>query len=140
MSILVVDDDRAIREMLIESLRDEGYRVEAAGDGVEALSYLRGSAETPCLSLLDLMMPRMDGWQFLAEQRATSNLAAIPVVVLSARPDGYDQAQLLRVSAYIPKPIDFALLFDAARRFCSHCVVASGAAGQPAPLHGGSGH
>ena len=137
MSILIVDDDRAIREMLIDTLHDEGYLSVGVGDGVEAMDYLRANANLPCLILLDLMMPRMDGWQFLSAQRSAQHLEPIPVVVLSARPDVEMQAHNLRVAGFIPKPIDFDLLFDAARRFCSHCAIAPAASAYPlapAPL------
>jgi two-component system, chemotaxis family, chemotaxis protein CheY len=124
MSILIVDDDGAIREMLIDTLRDEGFPSMGVSDGAEALAYLQASADLPCLILLDLMMPRMDGWQFLSARRGAKHLQPIPVVVLSARPDVEVQAQSLQVAGFIPKPIDFEQLFGAARRFCSHCDVA----------------
>jgi DNA-binding response OmpR family regulator len=129
MNILIVDDDRSIREMLIESLADEGYAAQGAADGVEALRYLQSAARPPCAILLDLMMPRMDGWQFLRAQRELPAAAAIPVIILTARPDGREQAAELMVAAYLPKPVDFDALLGTVRRFC-----ASGARPAPPPL------
>jgi CheY-like chemotaxis protein len=117
MSILIVDDDRAIREMLLENLADEGYPAFAVGDGLEALEYLR-NGQSPCLILLDLMMPRMDGWQFVRAQLGTPAIASIPVLVLSARPDGREQAAELAVAGYLSKPVHFDQLFAAVGRFC----------------------
>lgn len=123
MCILIIDDDPAIREMLMDTLDDEGFVTAVAGDGDEALAYLKQNAERPCLILLDLMMPRMDGWQFLQERKAFPELATIPVVILSARPDGAEQAHKLCVTGYIPKPIDHAQLVVSAQRYCIHNVL-----------------
>ena len=82
-SILIVEDDSDLREALSEVLRDEGYSVESAADGREALDRLRRDLR-PSLILLDLTMPVMNGWQFRAEQRRDPALSEIPVVVLSA--------------------------------------------------------
>ena len=82
-TILVVDDDQDLRDAIADILSDEGYRVGQAGNGAEALTYLR-THEKPDLILLDLMMPVMDGLQFRREQRRDPLLAEIPVVVLTA--------------------------------------------------------
>ena len=66
--ILIVDDDPDIRDSLKEVLEDEGYEVNGVANGREALDYLRKSPR-PCVILLDLMMPVMDGWQFRKEQK-----------------------------------------------------------------------
>lgn len=60
-SVLIVDDDADIRETLSDFLQDEGYDVAAVGDGAQALAFLRSGVALPCLILLDLMMPVMDG-------------------------------------------------------------------------------
>ena len=84
-TILVVDDERDIRESLGDLLREEGYDVIEAQNGVEALARLRENTHvSPCVIVLDLMMPVMDGYQFRAEQLRDSALAGIPVVVVSA--------------------------------------------------------
>jgi CheY-like chemotaxis protein len=81
--ILVVDDDREVREALKLILEGEGYDVVSATNGLEALERLDEGCR-PCLILLDLLMPLVDGWQFLAERSKTPELAAIPVIVITA--------------------------------------------------------
>jgi CheY-like chemotaxis protein len=84
-TILVVEDDPDIRQAITALLDDDGYRVVAKADGAAALEWLR-VGPLPCLVLLDLRMPVMDGSVFLAELRATPALQALPVCVLSADP------------------------------------------------------
>lgn len=122
MGILIIEDDRDIREMLVETLADEGYEVCGVADGFQALAYLRSSERRPCVILLDLMMPRMDGWQFLQQHGDDPALAAIPVVLLSARSDGPAQVAESSVAAYVSKPVDFGLLLDTVARFCGACA------------------
>jgi CheY-like chemotaxis protein len=81
--ILVVDDDADIRDTLSEVLRNAGMVVVTAADGLEALRILRGGL-SPCLVLLDLMMPIMDGYEFLEVQRSDPALARIPTAVITA--------------------------------------------------------
>ncbi|MGC4000520.1 MAG: response regulator [Anaeromyxobacter sp.] len=108
--VLVVDDEADIRQAVSEILADEGYVVVGARDGAEALAQAR--AAHPSLVLLDLMMPRMNGWEFREAQRQDPELAKIPVVVLSAlaRDKGID------ASGYIEKPFDLDDLLTAVRR------------------------
>jgi chemosensory pili system protein ChpA (sensor histidine kinase/response regulator) len=82
--ILVVDDDADLRETLQMLLEDTGFSVAASANGRAALEHLRGGAR-PRLILLDLMMPEMNGWQFLGHLRADAALAGIPVIVMTAR-------------------------------------------------------
>ena len=82
-TILLVEDDFDVREALAETLRDEGYRVECAVDGEQALDYLRAGGK-PGLILLDLMMPRMSGTEFRMVQKVDPQLCGVPVVLLSA--------------------------------------------------------
>jgi len=100
-SILVVDDDPDIRHSLTEILVDEGYDALTAGNGREALSMIRAN-HAPSLIVLDLMMPVMDGYYFLIEQRRAVALAGIPVVVVTA--DVKKRAEDLGVAAVIAKP------------------------------------
>ena len=92
--VLVVDDDREIRELLVELLSIEGYEVSAAGDGQLALAEAR--ARRPDVILLDLMMPIMNGWEFRDAQLKDLELAGVPVVVVSAFDDTLDVAAVLR--------------------------------------------
>jgi len=82
--ILVVDDDDDLRETMQVLLGDSGYGVTAVANGGAALDRLRTGAR-PDLILLDLMMPEMNGWQFLERASAESILDAIPVVIMTAR-------------------------------------------------------
>jgi CheY-like chemotaxis protein len=109
-SVLVVDDDPAIRESLADVLVDEGWQVAMAADGQEALDWLRAN-EAPGLVLLDWMMPRCDGGGFLRAVRADGRLARVPVVVLTAdtrlSPPGPPVGRCLR------KPVELEKLLDA---------------------------
>lgn len=96
--MLVVDDDLGIREVVSEVLRDEGYEVTCAADGVQAMDALRREPH-PDLMLLDLMMPVMSGWEVLEQLEDDRELARVPVVVVSAMtaPGGHE---------HLAKPID----------------------------------
>jgi CheY-like chemotaxis protein len=104
--VLVVEDDADLRDAMVESLRVEGFEVASAEDGERALAYLR-SAPRPAVILLDLMMPRMNGWEFRAAQRADPYLTSIPVVVVSGDARTEANASLLGATACLIKPIDF---------------------------------
>ncbi len=82
-SILVVDDDLEIGEVLCDLLRDEGYAAERAANGLDALRALLAGSR-PDVILLDLMMPVMNGWEFREAQAREPTLAEIPVVVMTA--------------------------------------------------------
>jgi CheY-like chemotaxis protein len=116
--ILVVDDDRDIRDTLIETLEDHGYRAAGAANGVEALAVLRTSEERPCLILLDLMMPVMDGQGFREEQLKNPTWAGIPVVVISAYSDVEAKARTLSAE-YMRKPLAIRPLIEAVRKHCA---------------------
>jgi CheY-like chemotaxis protein len=109
--VLVVDDDRMLREVLIGALEDEGYTVRAARNGREALALLEHWQ--PDLILLDLMMPEMDGWTFRSRQLQLPDWADIPVIVLSAGPNLRYGVDSLRSTAIFPKPFDLDLLLAA---------------------------
>src|SRR5215471_12810097 len=96
--ILVVEDDTDMRESLVEIIRSEGYAVAASCDGRAAMDRLCGCVELPVLIILDFMMPRMDGWQFLAERQNNPRLRAIPVVGITA-------AQSLERKGRIPEGV-----------------------------------
>ena len=84
-SVLIVDDDRDIRENLGELLRDEGFAVEAAWNGAEAMKRLQAGFR-PDLIILDLMMPVMDGVTFRQRLKESNGLGSIPVIGLTAFP------------------------------------------------------
>jgi CheY-like chemotaxis protein len=111
MSVLIIEDDSGVRETLAELLSDEGYRVEVAASGSTAMSLLRDHpAERPSLILLDLMMSDMDGIEFRRRQLADPQLARIPIIVMSARPDVGEQAEQLGALDYLAKPMSFETL------------------------------
>lgn len=114
-TLLVVDDDPDIREVLRLLLEADGYLVTTACDGQDAQEKLEGH-ERPALILLDLMMPRMDGEQFLGQLRATHN-GSIPVVVMSGHCTSEDKAARFDVSACLTKPIDLDGLLNTVHRF-----------------------
>ena len=113
--ILIVDDDADIREVLTEVLRDTGHEVVTAANGQEALDVLR-SGSSPCLVLLDLMMPVMDGYLFLEAQKNDPALAGIPIAVITAGRT-VDWAKL-EGTPLVPKPIRLPLLLSVIQRFC----------------------
>jgi CheY-like chemotaxis protein len=114
---LIIEDDPEIRDVLTEILRDEGYAVAWAANGLEALQRLRGGAP-PRLILLDLMMPVMDGWEFCAELRKDAALRQIPVVVLSGAGSMDRRAGDLGAVGYFSKPMDLAALLAIVARYC----------------------
>jgi two-component system, chemotaxis family, chemotaxis protein CheY len=117
-SILLVEDDEAIRESLAEFLEGEGFRVVAVQNGKEAVDQVvLGHNEPPCLILLDLMMPVMSGKQFLAARQVATHLREIPVVILSAWIDR-SQGAVGRADGSIPKPIDTEKLLQIVRLYC----------------------
>jgi CheY-like chemotaxis protein len=118
VDVLIVEDDGAIRDALAEILQDEGYRVAGASNGAEAMAYLR-HAPRPCLILLDLMMPVMDGWQFRAVQQRDPGLAPIPTVVLSADGNVAEKARAIDAADYLKKPVQLQTLLSTVERFCS---------------------
>jgi CheY-like chemotaxis protein len=116
--VLVVDDDPDIRETVIEVLEENGHRAQGASNGVEALAQLRGSEELPCLILLDLMMPTMDGPSFRSEQLKDPVLSPIPVVVISAFRDSAEKAKELEAAGHLTKPVSLDDLMALVARFC----------------------
>jgi CheY-like chemotaxis protein len=123
--ILVVEDDADVRDVLTQCLDAEGYTVDQAANGQEALDHLRAGL-LPCLILLDLKMPMMDGPEFRRQQLANPAWAAIPVVVLSSLTDGAHLAALLRAVAFLVKPFRIAELLAIARQHCPYRRQMSG--------------
>jgi CheY-like chemotaxis protein len=114
-SILIVEDEPSIRENLRTLIELEGYPVYTAVNGQEGLKMLR-SMPRPCLVLLDLLMPVMNGMEFLAAKTDEDAIAAIPVCVIS----GVDQRpELPQGTDFMKKPIDFEGLLKFIRSYCS---------------------
>jgi two-component system response regulator MprA len=113
----VVDDDADILLSIALVLAGAGYEAQPTSNGAEALRQARENGR-PCLFLLDLMMPGMNGWQFRAEQMQDPALADIPTVVMTGFPEAAEKATSLGAAAYLKKPIDLDELLDTVARFC----------------------
>jgi CheY-like chemotaxis protein len=112
-AVLIVEDDAALRETLCMVLADAGYTAATASDGVEALRYLASVDELPCMILLDLMMPEMDGWQFRAVQAGDPRLSRICTAVLTA-----NKSKPVQADHHLAKPISLAALLDVVAQCC----------------------
>ncbi len=108
--ILVVEDESAIVDIVCRALRRHGYETESAGDGDAALD--KAATLRPDLVILDLMLPKMDGWEVCRRLRATPETASTPVIMLTARRDERDVLEGLEIGAddYIKKPFSLAEL------------------------------
>jgi CheY-like chemotaxis protein len=115
--VLVVEDDPELLGSLVTFLQAEGYTVECARHGLEALGRLRAGCR-PAVILLDLMMPIMTGWEFRHAQRQDSELSRIPVIVVSGMNDSERHAAWLEADGYMRKPIPVETLIDTLNRYC----------------------
>jgi CheY-like chemotaxis protein len=115
--ILLVDDNEDERDAIAVFLEREGTEVAVAGDGEEALNVLRADPQR-CLILLDLEMPGMDGREFRRQQRLSSTLAFIPVVVVSGLPNLAAATRGMATRAELRKPVGLALLLRAVDEHC----------------------
>lgn len=115
-TVLTVDDSRTMRDMLMLALKDAGYRVVQAEDGVHGLEVLQ--AESPDIVITDINMPRMDGFGFIEGMRADPAFSAVPVLVLTTESDAAKKQRAREAGAtgWIVKPFDPARLVDAVRR------------------------
>jgi len=114
-TILIVDDDQEFREALVDIVRSEGFAVETATNGMQALDKLRWGLR-PCVVLLDMQMAGMTGWDFRAEQSRDPTLAAIPVVAMTA---GYwKNRDLGDYAARIAKQIQVPELKATLAKYC----------------------
>lgn len=111
--ILVIDDEYSIREMLKSVLEVEGYEVLTAKDGGDGMEILK-EGKRPCLILLDIMMPKLNGTDFLTQLKNEPELSPIPVVVLSA---SCDQAELIADCPRIHKPVHLDTLLQTIKRY-----------------------
>jgi two-component system, chemotaxis family, chemotaxis protein CheY len=112
-TVLVVDDDADIREAVADLLEDAGYFVLEAGDGHQALARLDSLHGEPCLVLLDMMMPNMNGAELLEALSNGQRLGALPVVVMSANTtDASGARRVLR------KPVPVDALLRVVQEFC----------------------
>jgi CheY-like chemotaxis protein len=115
--ILVIDDYADVREGIAVALGLEGYRVVTASNGLDALNKLYDGLR-PCLIILDMMMPVMNGFAFRQSQLEDPELAKIPLIAYSAITDPNETAQHLRADAYLYKPSDMAQMAAIVQQFC----------------------
>ncbi len=113
--ILVADDDPVVRGSLVAVLESEGYEVDEARDGIETVT--RAVERQPDLVLLDLNMPQWDGWTTLSELDRVTSL--LPVIVITARPNQYEEAAGFGVDAFMEKPLNFPVLVRVIKRITS---------------------
>ena len=109
-TILVVDDDETIRELLQLHLRNAGYAVEVAEDAVQAGHLVL--RQPPDLIISDVNMPYMDGFEFIAAVRADNALPYIPVIFLTSEEEGDIRGKELGAVGYVAKPIRSDRLLD----------------------------
>jgi|SRR5262249_34595288 len=114
-TILIIDDDADIRELLRIILEGEGYHVNLAADGFDALEQLKAGAR-PALILLDLMTPRMDGEEFLKRLRH-GPYAKTPVIIMSGHSAAEKASNELKAVCCLPKPVEFEELLTTVKRF-----------------------
>ena len=107
-AILVVDDDPAMQQTITMILEDEGYTVLVAGDGIEALAVLQQTS--PAAIVLDITMPRMDGYAFAEELGRRGLRPAIPVMVLTADGRAAEKARRIGAEGYLAKPFSVLAL------------------------------
>jgi CheY-like chemotaxis protein len=117
MPILVVEDDATIRDLISELLADEHYTVVQATDGRAARAYLHTAPDLPRLIILDLMMPIMNGWEFLRARQDDPVVRTIPVLVLSATPSIEGSVAALGAQEALEKPIDLDRLVAMVQRY-----------------------
>lgn len=124
--ILVVEDDEDLRELVVDTLRNEGFTVEGAANGAEALRTLADSPD-PTLIFLDLMMPSMNGWEFLDAQRKDPRLSQHKVVTISALKSSasLEDSTPLKTDGAINKPLSLDRIWSAVREYCEIPVPAA---------------
>ena len=114
--VLIVDDDFRIRALMARLLETSGFTAVEAANGQEALDVMR--QRRPCVILLDLQMPIMDGWEFRRQQLADPELAEVPVICVTGY---YDSSDLFRRAGVrcFTKPVQLSALLAAIREVCA---------------------
>jgi len=121
--LLVVDDDYGVLDAIKEVLEDEGYEVSLAADGLEALKELR-VGQRPCMILLDLMMPVMNGWDFRQEQLRDEILASIPTIIITADGRADQKSADLKTDGFLKKPVNPDHLMAVVEKHCGKSSLA----------------
>jgi CheY-like chemotaxis protein len=121
-NILVVEDDSTLRNAVGDLLGEEGISTTRAENGQVGLDLLRTGAR-PCLVLLDLQMPLVDGFTFRRRQLEDPRIAGIPVVVMTGQAGKAQEAERLGVAATMRKPVAASRVLGAVERYCAHARV-----------------
>jgi two-component system chemotaxis response regulator CheY len=116
--LLVVDDDDDIRESMIDFLQDHGYAPVGAANGKDALEKLGSGLPEPCVIIMDLMMPVMDGLTFRDQQLRNPDLARIPLIIVSAFREAAAVVQDMDCAGLVAKPLDLDELLRVVREYC----------------------
>ncbi len=119
--VVVVDDEPGFGETLQDVFEDEGYEVRVATDGAQALEILRSLSVPPCIVILDLNLPVLDGNAVYRAMRADQMLSTVAVVVLTSEPSKAPAGVLL-----MKKPPDLEVLIRTVRKCCNDAVSATG--------------
>ena len=138
--VLLVEDDPDDTELVLAALQGHrGIEVRSANDGVQALDYLFGkgpfaeeAAELPCVVLLDLKLPKLNGFEVLERIRSHERTALLPVVIMTSSKEEEDRVRSYRTGAnsYVQKPVDF----DRFREVVRHLGLYWAGINEPAPL------
>ena len=113
--MLVVEDDAELRQSICTALEDAGFTSRPAENGEIALE--RAREERPCVILLDLMMPIMNGWEFRSEQLRDPDLSSIPVVIMTSDGGAVEKARTLHAD-YLRKPIHLDAMLELVNDYC----------------------
>jgi len=116
-TVLVVDDDPELRNVLALALETSGFRVLTASNGREALHRLRSLPDI-CAVMLDVLMPVMDGAMFRETQLRDRSLRGIPIVAMTGAPEGVERARAIAAAALLRKPLDFDEVRETLGRLC----------------------
>ena len=114
--VLIIEDDAATRTSMMNVLETEGFSVTGASDGLDGAIVLGQMEQAPGVILLDLMMPRANGWDFLDFQRNHHAYKNVPVIICSAYPG---IAKSLNPAVFLQKPLHLQKLLNAVRSYCA---------------------
>lgn len=116
--VLIVEDSVDLQMLIGEFLESEGFSVSYATNGQEALNTLKSSMSLPCMILLDIMMPVMDGLQFREHQIKDAAISKIPVVVMTADANIKNKLNSLHIKEYFSKPLNMDALLTKVQHYC----------------------
>jgi DNA-binding response OmpR family regulator len=116
--VLIVEDDEDTAESLKDAIEVMGYESEIAANGSVALDCLRSEPTKYCLVLLDLVMPVMNGWEFLSEHHADDTISDVPVIIVTAIPQSQTRGAATDAALFLSKPVNTAKLKAALCQYC----------------------